>query len=226
VVLRLGSAPFAGLAPQQALSALPQAHLADEQGWMATFEMEEGLRDDAVQAVAELRALGIRTWLLSGDRREAAERVAGLVGVDGTMAEASPERKLEELMALQSQGWRVAMVGDGLNDGPVLARADVSFALGHGAPLAQAQSDFVIQGGQVMDVVASLRLARDTMRVVRQNLIWAALYNAVSVPLALVGWMPPWLAGLGMALSSLLVIVNALRLASRVPGAPTTVSGT
>jgi len=200
--------------------------LADEQGWMATFEMEEGLRDDAVQAVAELRALGIRTWLLSGDRREAAERVAGLVGVDGTMAEASPERKLEELMALQSQGWRVAMVGDGLNDGPVLARADVSFALGHGAPLAQAQSDFVIQGGQVMDVVASLRLARDTMRVVRQNLIWAALYNAVSVPLALVGWMPPWLAGLGMALSSLLVIVNALRLASRVPGAPTTVSGT
>ena len=225
VVLRLGSAPFAGLAPQQALSALPQAHLADEQGWMATFEMEEGLRDDAVQAVAELRALGIRTWLLSGDRREAAERVAGLVGVDGTMAEASPERKLEELMALQSQGWRVAMVGDGLNDGPVLARADVSFALGHGAPLAQAQSDFVIQGGQVMDVVASLRLARDTMRVVRQNLIWAALYNAVSVPLALVGWMPPWLAGLGMALSSLLVIVNALRLASRVPGAPTTVSG-
>ena len=225
VVLRLGSAPFAGLAPQQALSALPQAHLADEQGWMATFEMEEGLRDDAVQAVAELRALGIRTWLLSGDRREAAERVAGLVGVDGTMAEASPERKLEELMALQSQGWRVAMVGDGLNDGPVLARADVSFALGHGAPLAQAQSDFVIQGGQVMDVVASLRLARDTMRVVRQNLIWAALYNAVSVPLALVGWMPPWLAGLGMALSSLLVIVNALRLASRVPGAPTTVLG-
>lgn len=225
VVLRMGSAPFAGLAPQQALSALPQAHLADEQGWMATFEMEEGLRDDAVQAVAELRALGIRTWLLSGDRREAAERVAGLVGVDGTMAEASPERKLEELMALQSQGWRVAMVGDGLNDGPVLARADVSFALGHGAPLAQAQSDFVIQGGQVMDVVASLRLARDTMRVVRQNLIWAALYNAVSVPLALVGWMPPWLAGLGMALSSLLVIVNALRLASRVPGAPTTASG-
>ena len=220
VVLRLGSAPFAGLPPQQALSALPQAQLADEQGWMATLEMEEGLREDAAQAVAELRALGIRTWLLSGDRREAAERVAGLVGVDATMAEASPERKLEELVALQAQGWRVAMVGDGLNDGPVLARADVSFALGHGAPLAQAQSDFVIQGGQVMDVVASLRLARDTMRVVRQNLVWAALYNAVSVPLALVGWMPPWLAGLGMAASSLLVIVNALRLASRGPSAP------
>jgi Cu2+-exporting ATPase len=220
VVLRLGSAPFAGLLPQQALSALPQAHLADEQGWLATLEMEEGLRDDAAQAVAELRALGIRTWLLSGDRREAAERVAGLVGVDATMAEASPERKLEELVALQAQGWRVAMVGDGLNDGPVLARANVSFALGHGAPLAQAQSDFVIQGGQVMDVVASLRLARDTMRVVRQNLIWAALYNAVSVPLALVGWMPPWLAGLGMAASSLLVIANALRLASRGPSAP------
>ena len=112
------------------------------------------------------------------------------------------------------------MVGDGLNDGPVLARADTSFALGHAAPLAQAQSDYVIQGGQVMDVVLTLRQARSTMRIVRQNLIWAALYNAVAIPLALVGWMPPWLAGLGMAGSSLLVIANALRLASNTPAGP------
>jgi len=214
-VLRLGSLAFGGLVPAHDLSALPQAHLVDEQGWMATLEMEEGLRPDAAQAVAELRALGIRTWLLSGDRREAAERVAALVAVDGCVAEASPERKLDELMALQAQGWRVAMVGDGLNDGPVLARADVSFALGHGAPLAQAQSDFVVQGGQVMDVVASLRLARQTMRVVRQNLLWAAIYNAICVPLAWMGWLPPWLAGLGMALSSLLVVMNALRLSRK-----------
>ena len=115
------------------------------------------------------------------------------------------------------------MVGDGLNDGPVLARADTSFALGHAAPLAQAQSDFVIQGGQVTDVVRTLWLARRTMQIVRQNLLWAALYNTVAIPLALVGWMPPWLAGLGMAGSSLLVILNALRLAANTP-APTSIS--
>ena len=109
------------------------------------------------------------------------------------------------------------MVGDGLNDGPVLARADTSFALGQAAPLAQAQSDYVIQGGQVMDVVHTLTQARATLRIVRQNLIWAAAYNVVAVPLALVGWMPPWLAGLGMAGSSLLVIGNALRLAGKTP---------
>ena len=112
---------------------------------------------------------------------------------------------------MQARGLRLAMVGDGLNDGPVLARADTSFALGHAAPLAQAQSDYVIQGGRVMDVAHTLLLARDTMRIVRQNLAWAALYNAVCVPLALLGYMPPWLAGLGMAGSSLLVILNARR---------------
>jgi len=179
---------------------------------------QEGLRDDAAAAVAALRDLGVRTWLLSGDREAAATQVGRAVGVDEVIAGASPEQKLAELVALQASGHRVAMVGDGLNDGPVLARADTSFALGHAAPLAQAQSDFVIQSGQVMDVVLTLRQARATMRIVRQNLVWAAAYNAVAVPLALVGWMPPWLAGLGMAASSLLVIGNALRLAANVPG--------
>ena len=128
------------------------------------------------------------------------------------VAQASPERKLDELGGWQRAGHRMAMVGDGLNDGPVLARADTSFALGHAAPLAQAQSDYVIQSGRLMDVVHTLVLARATLRTVRQNLVWAAVYNAVCVPLALVGWMPPWLAGVGMAASSLLVIGNALRL--------------
>ena len=130
------------------------------------------------------------------------------------------------MTALQALGIRLAMVGDGLNDGPVLARANTSFALGHAAPLAQAQSDFVIQGGRVMDVVQTLQQARSTLRIVRENLIWAALYNLVCVPLALLGFMPPWLAGLGMAGSSLLVVGNALRLASKVPSLPSdTASG-
>jgi Cu2+-exporting ATPase len=108
------------------------------------------------------------------------------------------------------------MVGDGLNDGPVLAGADVSFAFGQGAPLAHAKADFVILGEQLMSVVDALVLSRRTLRVVRQNLLWALVYNASCVPLAVAGLLPAWLAGLGMAGSSLLVVLNALRLARPV----------
>ncbi|WP_439518767.1 heavy metal translocating P-type ATPase [Hydrogenophaga sp.] len=210
-LLRLGSAAFCAVPAHQGDS--PAVHLSDSRGWLASFVLQESVRADAAQAVAALRAMGVRTWLLSGDRADAAARVGLLVGVDHVISEATPERKLMEVASLQARGLKVAMVGDGLNDGPVLARADTSFALGHAAPLAQAQSDFIIQGARVMDVVRALRHARSTLHIVRQNLGWAAAYNAISVPLALAGYMPPALAGLGMAASSLLVIGNALRLA-------------
>jgi Cu2+-exporting ATPase len=211
--VRLGSAAHCGLPPSMAAEHIPAVHLSDANGWIASFVLHESLRDDAVAAVEALHALGVRTWLLSGDRETAAQQVAQVVGVDHVIAGASPEQKLAEITALQARGLKVAMVGDGLNDGPVLARADTSFAMGHAAPLAQSQSDFIVQGGQVMDVVRTLSLARATLRTVRQNLAWAGAYNVVCVPLALAGYMPPWLAGLGMAASSLLVIGNAMRLA-------------
>jgi len=212
---RLGTWGWCGLKPAeepQAQGTGPRVHVADASGWLATIELSEGVREDAAPAIAALKALGIRTHLLSGDRAQAAQGVATQVGVDQVVAQATPEDKLAYVKALQAQGWRVVMVGDGLNDGPVLAAADTSFALGHAAPLAQAQSDFVVQGGCVMDVVSTLLLARKTLQIVKQNLLWAAAYNAVCVPLALVGWMPPWLAGVGMAGSSLWVIGNAMRL--------------
>lgn len=212
--VRLGSAAFCGVEPQRVTrDGAPVVYLGDADGWLASFVLQEGVRDDAAAAVSALREMGVRTWLLSGDHEAAARQVALAVGVDHLIAGASPEQKLAEITALQARGLKVAMVGDGLNDGPVLARADTSFALGQAAPLAQAQSDFIVQGGHVMDVVRTFTQARATLRTVRQNLIWAAAYNVLSVPLALAGFMPPWFAGLGMAASSLLVIANALRLA-------------
>lgn len=215
---RLGSARHCGLSTDFLeghpgyRSDTPCTHLVDNQGWVATFMMDEGVRPDAAEAVAKLQAMGIKTLLLSGDRLGAARRVASQVGIEQVVAEATPDRKLEEVVALQQQGRRVAMVGDGINDGPVLARADVAFALGHGAPLTQSQSDFVVQSGRLSEVLHTVQHARKTMSIVHQNLCWAAGYNAISVPMVIVGWMPPWAAGLGMALSSFIVIGNAMRL--------------
>ena len=212
--LRLGSALLCHAPDLRGVTTA--VHLADEQGWAASFALDECLREDALPAVSALQSQGLQVQLLSGDRHAAVERLALRTGVDDSRGAQSPEEKLAHVQALQKRGRRVAMIGDGLNDGPVLASADVSFAMGQGAPLAQSRSDFIVLGGQLSAVPAVLAQARRTRRVVRQNLAWAAAYNAVCVPLALAGWMPPWLAGLGMAASSLLVVLNSARLA-RLP---------
>jgi P-type Cu2+ transporter len=180
---------------------------------VACWRFEEALRPDAAEAVAGLRALGLQVALLSGDQPARASRMGALLQVDQVLGGATPESKLAEVAAAQTAGLVVAMVGDGINDAPVLARADVSFAMGQGALVARAQADAVITSNRLADLLLAHRLARRTMRVVRQNLAWAAGYNAVCIPLAMVGWLPPWAAGLGMALSSLLVVGNAARLA-------------
>ncbi|MBL0421035.1 cation-translocating P-type ATPase [Ramlibacter sp. AW1] len=219
VELRLGSAQFCD-APEghsQPGSAQAQVHLADESGWLASFSFGESLRPQASEAIARLRAQGLDVRLLSGDRPAAVRRLAARAGIEHWEAGCTPEDKLSRLRELQRQGRRVLMVGDGMNDGPVLAAADVSVAMGQGVPLAQERADFIVQSGRLAAVVSLVSQGRRTTRVVRQNLAWAAIYNAACVPLAIAGQMPPWLAGLGMAASSLVVVLNAARLA-RVPG--------
>ncbi len=217
--LRLGSRQFCGLeeavAGHAALGRADavQVHLVDAEGWLATFSLQEAVRADAQQTVRALEQAGCALRLVSGDGQASVARVAAEVGIADFSAACTPADKLEILRQAQADGRRVAVVGDGLNDGPVLAGAHVSFAFGQAVPLAQARSDFIVLGERLQAVAQTLLLARQTVRVVRQNLLWAAGYNALCVPLAVLGWLPAWLAGLGMGLSSLIVIVNALRLA-------------
>ncbi len=212
VALRLGSERYCDAPPVAGTHVV--VHLSDEQGWLASFHLQEDVRAQAAAAVAALKAHGVGVCLLSGDRATSVARVAGQLGIQDFRAACTPDYKLAFLHGLQAQGHRVAMVGDGLNDGPILAGADVSFAFGQAVPLAQAKADFVVLGEQVMRVVDALLLARRTMAIVRQNLWWALAYNAACVPLAVAGVLPAWLAGLGMASSSLVVVLNALRLAT------------
>ena len=209
--LRFGAADFCGV-PALACDAT-QVHLADEAGWVASFVLAEDLREDAAAAVDALRAQGIGVQLLSGDRDAAAREVAAQAGIRDARGGCTPEDKLMAMRALQAAGCKVAMVGDGLNDGPVLAQAHASFAFGKAVPLAQARADFIVLGDALSAIPVAIAQARRTLRIVRQNLAWAAGYNALCVPLALAGWLPAWLAGLGMAGSSLVVVLNAARLA-------------
>lgn len=189
----------------------------------AVFGLREQLRDDALATLAQLRAEGLRIALLSGDAPQRTAALAQRLAIADVRGGATPADKLAAVSAWQAEGRRVAMIGDGLNDAPVLARADVSFAFAHGSAVARSGADVVLLGQRLGDVLLSRRQARRTLRVIRQNLAWSVLYNAACVPLALIGWLPPWAAGIGMASSSLLVVLNALRVAriddSRAAGA-------
>lgn len=228
--VRLGSAVHAGVTEfaEDADGAALWVVLAEERGQsghaqtveMARFGLVEDLRAEAATVVRALADAGLGVQMLSGDRPEAVQRVAAQAGITEARGACTPQDKLQALQSLQAQGHHVAMVGDGLNDGPVMAGAHVSFAFGRAVPLARSRADFVVLRDSLTQVPQAVLLARKTLQIVRQNLWWAAGYNALCVPLAVVGWMPAWLAGLGMALSSLLVVLNAARLSKGLPEAP------
>lgn len=180
---------------------------------LALFVLADRVRPQARAAIDGLRDLGLEVELLSGDQPAAVARVAAELGIARARGACLPADKLTHIRRLQADGAVVAMVGDGVNDAPVLAGAQVSLAMGGGTQLAHASADMVLLSENLMHLVDGVRTARRTLTVIRQNLVWAVLYNIIAVPLAAAGLVAPWMAALGMSVSSLLVVVNALRLA-------------
>ncbi len=192
--------------------------LVDDQQPIARFHLRDRLREESRTVIDALVERGLRVHLLSGDRAASAHAVARELGIPNVAADATPADKLEYVRALQRDGRRVAMIGDGVNDAPVLAAADVSVAVGEATSLARTAASIVLLGGSLRELSALHTLATRTRRIVRQNLGWALAYNAAAIPAAALGWVPPWLAALGMTASSLLVVLNALRLIPRSRG--------
>ena len=211
---RLGQAAFAVGGQDDGQLWLGDGHQA-----IARFTLRETERADARAAINLLKAQGLEIHLSSGDAEASVARFALHLGIADAAARQTPEAKLVRVRHLQQTGRVVVMVGDGLNDAPVLAGADVSIAVADGAALAQRAADFVTTGASLTRIPAAVALARRTRRIIRQNLAWAIGYNVLALPLAAAGLVTPWIAALGMAVSSLTVTLNALRLA-RTP-APT-----
>ncbi len=187
-------------------------YLGDSSGLLARFAIGDEIRDDAATAVAALKQAGFQVVIASGDSAAAVAEVAGQLDIGDWHATMSPADKLDFIRQLQSDGQSVVMVGDGINDAPVLAAADASIALDAGTALARASADAIALGKRLGTIVDAVGVARATRRIIRQNIGWAIFYNLTAVPLAVSGILAPWMAAIGMSLSSLIVVLNALRL--------------
>lgn len=186
--------------------------LADDQGPLASFQLSDRIRPEAADVIATLQKSGLETWLLSGDRSSAVQRTGNTLKMTHVMGGLSPQEKRDHVKALQDTGAIVIMVGDGVNDAPVLAQAHLSIAMASGTDLARITADALLLRDNLRHIVAARSTSIRTRHIIRQNLVWSLLYNVVVLPPAALGWLPPWLAALGMSLSSLVVVINALRL--------------
>jgi len=213
---RIGSAMYVGggtaETSQAGEDATTNVYLGTEDEAVAWFSIEDDLRPDVREMLESLRRRGLRIALVSGDNQEAVARLAETLGIGEFHAECTPAMKLSIIEAAQEKGERVVMVGDGINDAPVLAGANTSVAPAEGALLAQTSADVIMLGDSLRPLLTLLNMSSKTMRIVRQNLAWAIVYNALALPLAAAGLVPPWLAAIGMSASSLIVVLNALRL--------------
>jgi P-type Cu+ transporter len=212
--------PLAELATHLASQAKTPIHVAIDGALAGLIAIADPVKDSSRSAVAELRALGLEVVLLTGDADRTARAVASAVGIEHVVAEVLPEGKVTELKRLQSAGRVVAMVGDGINDAPALAQADVGIAIGTGTDIAIEASDITLMRGDLRGVASAISLSRRTVRTMRQNLFWAFVYNTIGIPVAAGALYPVWrlllspiLASAAMAMSSVSVVTNSLRLA-------------
>jgi Cu2+-exporting ATPase len=215
----IGNADFIATHTQidnEALSGDPaygsEVMLADARQLHARFLLRDTLRPEAAAVIKTLQRSGKQVVLLSGDTASAAQQLAGEAGIEDVRAGMSPADKLQQVQDLQKQGAVVAMVGDGINDAPVLAAANVSIVMRDAARISQASADMLLLSNNLEALPSGVRLASKTLRIIRQNLSWAAGYNLVALPAAALGFVAPWMAAIGMSSSSLLVVLNALRL--------------
>ncbi|MFS0577159.1 heavy metal translocating P-type ATPase [Sporosarcina sp. 179-K 3D1 HS] len=191
-------------------------HMAVDGVHAAVIAVADTLKPTSKQAIAELRELGMDVIMLTGDQELTAKAIAKTAGIDHVIAGVLPDRKAEVIASLQSEGKRVAMVGDGINDAPALVVADIGMAMGTGTAVAMEAADVTLMQGDLLRVADTIRLSRLTVRNIKQNLFWALAYNSIGIPIAAIGLLAPWVAGAAMAFSSVSVVLNALRL-QRVP---------
>jgi Cu2+-exporting ATPase len=222
--LRIGQPGFVCALSGAAVPTIPDEAgqwllLGDSQGPLAWLVLDDRLRADAPALLAACKARGWRTLLLSGDSSPMVASVAAELGIDEARGGLRPDDKLQVLQQLHKEGRKVLMLGDGVNDVPVLAAADISVAMGSATDLAKTSADAVLLSNRLDALVQAFSLARRTRRVIIENLLWAGLYNGLMLPFAALGWITPVWAAVGMSISSLTVVLNALRL-TRLPSAP------